>query len=91
MIPTKTLKQLRADRGLTSRELAGELGVSLSAVSAWETGYRTPPLRMALRIARFFGVPLEEIRFPCDPDPTPPDGEEQRPERDPASRKEAAS
>jgi transcriptional regulator with XRE-family HTH domain len=52
---------LRRRRGLTQAELAGALGVSQSAISAYEraASYPTPEHRLAL--AQALGVPVEII------------------------------
>jgi DNA-binding transcriptional regulator YiaG len=42
------VKQIRADRGITQRELADMIGVNLSTVWRWENGQ--PPRGAALRL-----------------------------------------
>ena len=46
---------LRADRRVSRRELAEALGVHL------ERGEYAPSLHLALRIARYFDVPVESV------------------------------
>lgn len=48
---------------LSQRQLARLLGVAPGTVANWETGHRTPSLSMAKRIARIFGVSVDEIEF----------------------------
>lgn len=55
------LKVLRAERDWSQAELGGRLGVSRQAVNAIETGKYDPSLPLAFRIARLFGLPIEEI------------------------------
>jgi putative transcriptional regulator len=55
------LKVLRAERDWSQAELGGRLGVSRQAVNAIETGKYDPSLPLAFRLARLFGVPIEEI------------------------------
>ena len=59
------IKSLRADpyRGppITQEELASQLGVTRQTIIAIEKGKYDPSLPLAFRIARFFGVPIEEI------------------------------
>ena len=57
------LKVLRAERDWTQEELARRLGVSRQAVNAIETGKYDPSLPLALKAARLFGKPVEEIFF----------------------------
>ncbi len=55
------LKELRSERGWTQAQLAEELDVSRQAVNAVETGKYDPSLPLAFRIARLFGLPIQEI------------------------------
>lgn len=55
------LKVLRAERDWSQAELASRLGVSRQAVNAIETGKHDPSLPLAFRLARLFGLTIEEI------------------------------
>ena len=55
------LKVLRAERDWTQADLAQALEVSRQTVNALETGRYDPSLPLAFRIARLFGLPIEEI------------------------------
>jgi putative transcriptional regulator len=55
------LKVLRAERDWSQAELGGRLGVSRQAVNAIETGKYDPSLPLAFRVARLFGLTIEEI------------------------------
>ena len=55
------LKVLRAERDWSQAELGGRLGVSRQAVNAIETGKYDPSLPLAFRIARLFGMSIEEV------------------------------
>lgn len=57
------LKVLRAERDWSQTELGERVGVSRQAVTAIETGKFDPSLPLALRMARLFGQPVEEIFF----------------------------
>ncbi len=59
---------LRAEQGVTRRELADALGVHYQTVGYLERGEYNPSLHLALRIAEFFGLPVETI-FSTDPFP----------------------
>ena len=62
------IPQLRAERGVTRRDLATALGVHYQTVGYLERGEYSPSLHLALRIAAFFELPLEVI-FSLDPYP----------------------
>ena len=55
------LKVLRAERDWSQGDLAQHLGVSRQSVNAIETGKYDPSLPLAFRIARLFGLTVEQI------------------------------
>ena len=55
------LRVLRAERGWSQAELGGRIGVSRQAVNAIETGKHDPSLPLAFRLARLFGMTIEEV------------------------------
>jgi len=55
------LKVLRAERDWSQADLAVRLSVSRQSVNAIETGKYDPSLPLAFRIARVFGMPIEQI------------------------------
>ena len=55
------LKVLRAERDWTQGDLAASLQVSRQTINAIETGKFDPSLPLAFKIARLFGLPIEEI------------------------------
>ena len=55
------LRILRAERDWTQADLAEKLEVSRQTVNALETGKYDPSLPLAFRIARLFGVRIEDI------------------------------
>jgi putative transcriptional regulator len=59
---------LRAEQGVTRRQLADALGVHYQTVGYLERGEYNPSLHLALRIAEFFGLPVETI-FSTEPFP----------------------
>ncbi len=67
---SKTLKQLRTQRGLGQKELAAALHCSVPAVSTYETGRHEPDLDTLIDIARFYGVSVDYLLGLSDvPDP----------------------
>ena len=55
------LRILRAERQWSRAELGERLDVSRQAVNAIETGKYDPSLPLAFKIARLFGMSIEEI------------------------------
>lgn len=60
------LAVLRADRGVPRRQLADGLGIHYRTVGHLERGEYAPSLHLALRIARWFDVPVESVYSPED-------------------------
>ena len=58
------LRVLRAERDWTQADLAEKLEVSRQTVNALETGKYDPSLPLAFRIARLFGVSIEDVFSP---------------------------
>lgn len=52
---------LRVDRKISRRELADALGVHYQTIGYLERGEYSPSLSLALRIAKFFDVPVEYL------------------------------
>jgi putative transcriptional regulator len=55
------LKILRAERDWSQADLAQRLEVSRQSVNAIETGKFDPSLPLAFKLARLFGLRIEEI------------------------------
>ncbi len=55
------LEQLRAQKGLTQQELADLAGVSRQTIISLERGRYNPSITLAFRLARLFGVTVEEL------------------------------
>jgi len=56
-----TLRDLRAQLGLSQGDLAEKLGVSRQTINAIETQRYDPSLELAIHIARFFSTTVEEV------------------------------
>ncbi len=63
------LRKLRLEKGLTLKELASEIGVTLAYISQIEKQQKTPSLPIAFKLANFFSVSIEEL-FPQFKDTT---------------------
>ncbi len=55
------LEEIRKARGLRQEELARELSVSRQTISSLEKGRYNPSILLAFKIARYFGLTIEEI------------------------------
>lgn len=55
------LDEIRKARGLRQEELARALSVSRQTISSLEKGRYNPSILLAFKIARYFGLTIEEI------------------------------
>ena len=55
------MKSLRIDKGLTQKELASKLNLSVTAISHYEAGNREPNLNIIILYAKFFNVSTDYI------------------------------
>lgn len=55
------IKELRRARKLSQEELAWEIGTTRQTISSIETGKYIASLPLAYRIARYFGLTIEEV------------------------------
>ncbi|MEU5884601.1 helix-turn-helix transcriptional regulator [Spirillospora sp. NPDC047279] len=55
------IPMLRAERGISRRDLAAALGVHYQTIGYLERGEYSPSLHLALRIAEHFEVPVEVV------------------------------
>jgi transcriptional regulator with XRE-family HTH domain len=58
----KALRELRGTR--TLENVAEAIDVSTSALAMYETGQRIPRDEIKIRIAKYYGVPVEPIFYP---------------------------
>ncbi|MEQ8404101.1 MAG: helix-turn-helix transcriptional regulator [Oceanicaulis sp.] len=58
---TNRMRVLRAEKNLSQGELAEAIGVSRKTISTIETGRFVPSTVISLRIARYFGVAVEDV------------------------------
>ena len=67
---TNSIRVLRFAHGeMTQAQLADRVGVTRQTIIAIEQGRYSPSLEMAFRIARVFGVPLDDVFKYTDPVP----------------------
>lgn len=55
------IAMLRAERGISRRELSEALGVHYQTIGYLERGEYSPSLHLALEIAGYFEVPVEVV------------------------------
>lgn len=55
------IAMLRAERGISRRDLADAVQVHYQTIGYLERGEYSPSLHLALRIAEFFDVPVEVV------------------------------
>jgi len=55
------LEELRKQKGIKQEDLASVLEVSRQTIGSLENGRYNPSIILALKISRFFGLPIEEI------------------------------
>jgi putative transcriptional regulator len=55
------VRALRAERGLAQGQLAKAMGVSRQTINSIENDRYTPSLPLAIALARYFGVTVEEM------------------------------
>ena len=55
------LREVRARYGVSQEELARSIGVTRQTIIAIEKGRYLPSLPLALKIARFFGLRVEDV------------------------------
>lgn len=58
---TNNLKVARAIKNISQEELAKIIGVSRQTINAMEKGKYVPSTLLALKLARYFEKPVEEI------------------------------
>ena len=55
------LEELRKERGIRQEELAAVLEVSRQTIGSLENGRYNPSIQLAFKIARYFGMSIEDI------------------------------
>lgn len=57
----KNYEKLRDERGMTNSQVAKETGIGENTLSQWKSGRSTPKADKLMKIAKLFGVSLEEL------------------------------
>lgn len=58
---TNRIRVLRAEKRLSQSDLADAIGVSRKTISTIEVGRFIPSTVIALKLARYFDVPVEQV------------------------------
>lgn len=57
----KRITALRKQKGMLKNQLAKSIGVSFSALNQWEKGQHMPTWNNAVKLAKAFGMPVEDL------------------------------
>ena len=55
------IEAIRKERGILQDEMAKAMGVSRQTISSLENGRYNPSIMLAYKIAKYFGMTIEEI------------------------------
>lgn len=55
------IEQIRRERGILQEEFAKSMGVSRQTISSLENGRYNPSILLAHKIAKYFGLTIEEV------------------------------
>ena len=55
------IEEIRKEQGILQDEMAKALGVSRQTISSLENGRYNPSILLAYKIAKYFGVTIEEV------------------------------
>lgn len=55
------IEEIRKERGVLQEELAKYMGVSRQTISSLENGRYNPSITLAYKIAKYFGMSIEEV------------------------------
>ena len=55
------IEEIRKERGIKQEEFANSMGVSRQTISSLENGRYNPSIMLAYKIARYFGMTIEDV------------------------------
>ena len=55
------IEAIRTEKGIWQEELAKSMGVSRQTISSLENGRYNPSILLAYRIAKYFGMTIEDV------------------------------
>ncbi|MBQ8615829.1 MAG: helix-turn-helix transcriptional regulator [Clostridia bacterium] len=57
----KRLKKIREGRGVSQREVANAIGITISGYSNYEQGIREPSIEIIIKLCKFFNVSADYL------------------------------
>ena len=55
------IEEIRKERGILQEDFAKSMGVSRQTISSLENGRYNPSIMLAYKIAKYFGMTIEEV------------------------------
>ena len=55
------IEEIRKEKGIRQEEFAKSMGVSRQTISSLENGRYNPSIMLAYKIAKYFGMTIEEV------------------------------
>ena len=55
------IEEIRKERGIRQEDFAKSMGVSRQTISSLENGRYNPSITLAYKIAKYFGMAIEEV------------------------------
>lgn len=55
------IEEIRSNKGIRQEDFAKQMGVSRQTISSLENGRYNPSIMLAYKIARYFGMTIEEV------------------------------
>ena len=55
------IEEIRKERGILQDEMANAMGVSRQTISSLENGRYNPSIMLAYKIAKYFGMSIEQV------------------------------
>ena len=55
------IEEIRKERGIRQEDFARSMGVSRQTISSLENGRYNPSITLAYKIAKYFGMTIEEV------------------------------
>ena len=55
------IEEIRKERGIRQEDFAKSMGVSRQTISSLENGRYNPSITLAYKIAKYFGMTMEEV------------------------------
>lgn len=55
------IEEIRKERGIRQEDFAKSMGVSRQTISSLENGRYNPSITLAYKIAKYFGMTIEEV------------------------------